>query len=149
MKNIILGLFLSLYLCACQTKKMTVSSKSFNITRKIISFRENSEAHILISDNKDIIEVFKDSSNLSCQNIKLGKRYTFRVISVSDLIQHGASSPHEYFLNDSTIINYNHYYTKENSENICIEWSKNPYSPIEFSYRENNKPFTKCERFII
>lgn len=120
MKNIIFLFILSSCTWACQAKKITVSSKSFNIKRKIISFRENSEVFILISDNKDVIEVFKENSSLKCTNIKLGKSYTFRVMPVSDLIQHGVESPNEYILNDSTIIKYNHYYTLEENENFCI-----------------------------
>jgi len=121
MKNIILLLFLSFCFYNCQTKKMTVNSKPFNIKKKIISFRENSEAYILISDKKDIVEVFKESSSTDCREIILGKKYTFKVIPVSDLIQHGANSPPEYILNDSTIINYNHYYSLEKRQNICIK----------------------------
>ncbi len=103
------------------SKKTTISSKSFNVKRKILSVRENSEVFILISDNNDVIEVFKDNQSLKCTNIKLGKSYTFRVMPVSDLIQHGISSPREYILNDSTIINYNSYYTAEENKNICIQ----------------------------
>lgn len=120
MKNIVFIFFLSLCTWACQAKKTTISSKSFNIKRKVISFRENSEVFILISDNKDVIEVFKDASSRKCTNIKLGKSYTFRVIPVSDLIQHGIESPNEYILNDSTIIKYSHYYTLEKNKKICI-----------------------------
>ncbi|SKC06979.1 hypothetical protein [Chryseobacterium balustinum] len=121
MKKIMFLLFLSFCFYNCQTKKMTISSEPFNITKKIVSFKENAEAYILISDKKDIVEVFKDSSNINCREIILGKKYTFKVIPVSDLIQHGASSPPEYILNDSTIINYNHYYSLEKRQNICVK----------------------------
>jgi len=121
MKNIFFLFFLSLCIWACQAKKTTISSKSFNIKRKILSVRENSEVFILISDNNDVIEVFKENESLKCTNIILGKSYKFRVLAVSDLIQHGISSPSEYILNDSTTIKYNSYYTAEENKNICIQ----------------------------
>lgn len=118
MKNIVLLLFICIY--SCQTNNIIVSSKPINITRKIISFKENKEVYLLIADNNDIIEAFKENKSNSCKKIKLGKSYSLKIIPVSDLIQHGAESPNEYILNDSTIIKYNHYYTLEKSQNICI-----------------------------
>lgn len=121
MKNIVFLFILSLCTWACQTRQTIISSKSFNVKRKITSFRENSKVFVLISDNKDIIEVFKDNNTLKCTNIKLGKSYKFRVMPVSDLIQNGISTSHEYILNDSVTINYNSYYTSEKNKNICIQ----------------------------
>ena len=92
----------------------------FIIYSWIVSFKENNEVKILIADNNDIIEVFKENASNNCKKIKLGKRYSLKIIPVSDLIQHGVESPNEYILNDSTIITYNHYYTLEKNQNICI-----------------------------
>lgn len=118
MKNIFFLFFFVIY--SCQTNNVITSSKSFHVKRKIVSFRENEEVKILIANNNDIIEVFKEFSSSNCTNIKLGKTYTLKVIPVSNLIQHGIESPNEYILNDSTIIKYNHYYTLEKNQNICI-----------------------------
>ncbi|MGH1517971.1 hypothetical protein [Chryseobacterium sp. JK1] len=117
MKNIVL-LFFVIY--SCQTNNVIISSKPIHITRKIISFKENKEVNILIADNNDIIEVFKENTSNNCKKIKLGKNYSLKIIPVSDLIQNGLESPNEYILNDSIIIKYNHYYTLEKNQNICI-----------------------------
>ncbi|MCS3533065.1 hypothetical protein [Chryseobacterium sp. JUb7] len=118
MKNIFF--FFLFFLYSCQTNNVIISSKPVNIKRKIISFEENKEVSILIADNNDIIEVFKENISTNCKKIKLGKSYSLKIIPVSDLIQHGIESPNEYILNDSTIIKYNHYYTLEKNQNICI-----------------------------
>ncbi|WPO81973.1 hypothetical protein SD427_14525 [Chryseobacterium sp. JJR-5R] len=118
MKNIVLLFFFCIY--SCQTNNIIVSSKPVNITRKIISFKENKEVYLLMANNNDIIEAFKENNSNSCKKIKLGKSSSLKIIPVSDLIQHGVESPNEYILNDSTIIKYNHYYTLEKSQNICI-----------------------------
>lgn len=118
MKNIVFLLFFVIY--SCQTNNVIISSKPIHITRKIISFKENKEVNILIADNNDIIEVFKENTSNNCKKIKLGKNYSLKIIPVSDLIQNGLESPNEYILNDSTIIKYNHYYTLEKNQNICI-----------------------------
>ncbi|REC73077.1 hypothetical protein DRF60_19825 [Chryseobacterium elymi] len=119
MKKIVFLLF-SIILCNCQTKNTVISSKPISITRKIISFKENKDVRILIADNNDIIEVFRGIGTNKCKKIKLGQKYSFKIIPVSDLIQHGVDSPNEYILNDSTIIKYNHYYSAEQRQNICI-----------------------------
>ncbi|GAA5097579.1 hypothetical protein GCM10023210_32760 [Chryseobacterium ginsengisoli] len=118
MKSTVFLFFFIIY--SCQTNNAIVSSKPTNITRKIVSFKENNEVNILIADNNDIIEVFKENTSNNCKKIKLGKSYSLKIIPVSDLIQHGVESPNEYILNDSTIIKYNHYYTLEKNQNICI-----------------------------
>jgi hypothetical protein len=118
MKNIVVLFILFIY--SCQTNNVIVSSKPVNIIRKIVSFKQNEEVNILIADNNDIIEVFKENTSHNCKKIKLGKSYSLKIIPVSDLIQHGVESPNEYILNDSTIIKYNHYYTLEKNQNICI-----------------------------
>ncbi|WP_080776610.1 hypothetical protein [Chryseobacterium phocaeense] len=118
MKNIVFIFILFIY--GCQTNNVIISSKPIHITRKIVSFKENKEVSILITENNDIVEVFKESTSKNCKKIKLGKRYSLKIIPVSDLIQHGVESPNEYILNDSTIIKYNHYYTLEKDQNICI-----------------------------
>ncbi|THV56762.1 hypothetical protein [Chryseobacterium candidae] len=120
MKKIVFLLF-SLTIYNCQTKSTIISSKPSSIERKIVSVKENKDVNILIADNNDIIEVFKETSTNKCKKIKLGKKYSFRIIPVSDLIQQGIESPKEYILNDSTIIKYNHYYSLEKNQNICIE----------------------------
>lgn len=119
MKNIAF-LFFSI-ICSCQTSNVIVSSKPIQITRKIISFKENEEVCILIADNNDIIEIFKENSTKKCKKIKIDETRIFKVIPVSDLIQQGINSPNEYILNDSTIIKYNHYYSAEKKQNICIQ----------------------------
>ncbi|MFZ4928932.1 hypothetical protein [Chryseobacterium sp. Mn2064] len=119
MKNIVFLFFFFIY--SCQTNNVIISSKPANITRKIISFKENKEVSILIADNMDIIEIFKPTNNNTCTKIELGKKYSFKVTSVSGLIQQGGDSPKIYILNDSTIIKYNNYYTAEEDQNICIK----------------------------
>ncbi|MGN7758614.1 hypothetical protein ACTJIV_14120 [Chryseobacterium sp. 22532] len=121
MKNIVF-LFFSI-ICSCQTSNVIVSSKPTHIKRKIISFKENEEVLILIANNNDIIEVFKENSTKKCKKIEIGKTSTFKIIPVSDLIQQGINSPNEYILNDSTIIRYNHYYSGEKKQNICIQYA--------------------------
>ncbi|WP_223605620.1 hypothetical protein [Chryseobacterium sp. OSA05B] len=119
MKNIVF-LFFSI-ICSCQTSNVIVSSKPIHIKRKITSFKENEEVRILIADNNDIIEVFKENSTKKCKKIEIGKTRSFKIIPVSDLIQQGINSPNEYILNDSTIIKYNYYYSAEKKQNICIK----------------------------
>ncbi|WP_419488803.1 hypothetical protein [Chryseobacterium bernardetii] len=118
MKNIVF--FFVFFIYSCQTNNVIISSKPVHITRKIISFKENKEVKILIADNNDIIEVFKENTSNYCKKIKLGKSYSLKIIPVSDLIQSGIESPNEYILNDSIIIKYNNYYTLEKKQNICI-----------------------------
>ena len=119
MKNI-LFLFFPAIMCNCQTNNIKISSEPIDITRKIISVKQDKIVSILISDNQDIIEVFKANNN-ACTKIELGKKYSFKVTSVSGLIQQGGDSPKIYILNDSTIIKYNNYYTAEEDQNICIK----------------------------
>ncbi|UKB86085.1 hypothetical protein LF887_10800 [Chryseobacterium sp. MEBOG06] len=120
MKNI-LFLFFPAILCSCQTNNIKISSEPIDITRKIISFKQDKMVSILIADNMDIIEIFKPTNNNTCTKIELGKKYSFKVTSVSGLIQQGGDSPKIYILNDSIIIKYNHYYTAEEDQNICIK----------------------------
>ncbi|MCJ7932598.1 MAG: hypothetical protein MUW56_02920 [Chryseobacterium sp.] len=119
MKKIVFLLF-SIIMYNCQTKNAIISSKPTSITRKIISFKENKDVSVLVADNNDIIEVFRENNINKCKKIELGKKYSFKIIPVSDLIQQGVDSPNEYILNDSTIIKYNHYYSAEQKQNICI-----------------------------
>ncbi|MCP1299257.1 hypothetical protein NK356_08780 [Chryseobacterium sp. S0630] len=119
MKNI-LFLFFPAIMCNCQTNNIKISSEPINITRKIISVKQNKMVSVLVADNKDIIEIFKPNTN-NCTKIKLGKKYSFKVTCVSCLIQQGADSPKIYTLDGSTIIMYKNYYTSEEDQNICIK----------------------------
>ncbi|WP_250255200.1 hypothetical protein [Chryseobacterium sp. Marseille-Q3244] len=67
MKNIFF-LFFS-FICSCQTNNVIVSSKPVYIKRKIISFKENNEVRVLIADNNDIIEVFKENMSNKCKKL--------------------------------------------------------------------------------
>lgn len=107
-------------MCNCQTNNIKISSEPINITRKIISVKQNKMVSVLVADNKDIIEIFKPNTN-NCTKIKLGKKYSFKVTCVSCLIQQGADSPKIYTLDGSTIIMYKNYYTSEEDQNICIK----------------------------
>lgn len=105
----------------CQTRKDVFNSKPFNVKRSITAIHENENVYVLIADNNDIIEVFKPPFNKTsiCKKIVLNKRYNFKVLPVSDLIQRGIESPKEYILNDSTIIKYNNYYSLKRFQFLC------------------------------
>ncbi|MDN3692432.1 hypothetical protein QWZ06_09185 [Chryseobacterium tructae] len=120
MKSILFLIFPAI-MCNCQTNNIKISSKPINITRKIISVKQDKTVSVLIADNKDVIEIFKPNTNDVCTKIELGKKHSFKAICVSCLIQQGVDSPKIYILNDSTIIKYNNYYTAEEAQNICIK----------------------------
>ncbi|MBW3524901.1 hypothetical protein [Chryseobacterium sp. NKUCC03_KSP] len=121
MKNVFFYLSIVLISLGCQTKKTIISAKPFNVQRSINTILENQKAYVLIATNNDIIEVFKPPFNKTtkCKNIVLGKEYSFKVFPVSDLLQSGIETPKEYFLNDSTMIKYNSYYSLEKFQILC------------------------------
>jgi len=121
MKNIFFLLFLSFISNACQPQKKIFDWGPFTINRTIIKVYENEKVKVLIADNHDIIEVFKDKSTQKCKKVFLGKNYKFRVRPVSDLIQGGIQVKHEYDLNDSVTIKYKSYFTFHELQNYCVQ----------------------------
>ena len=85
--------------------------KKTKIERNIVSIYENEKAYVLIADNNDLIEVFKEPYNFikSCRKIQLNKKQKFSVLSISGMIQAG-SFERKYMLNDSVLLDYNQYY---------------------------------------
>ena len=82
---------------------------------------ENEKVKILVADNNDIIEVFKDKNIQKCKKLILGKEYNFYVYPVSDIIQNGIEVSYEYDLNDSINIKYHSYFAFHKFRNYCIE----------------------------
>ncbi|WP_166427929.1 hypothetical protein, partial [Chryseobacterium lacus] len=79
--------------------------------------------YVLIADNDDIIEVFKDpiGTRTLCKTIVLNKKYRFKVEPVGDLIQGGIESPRKYLYNDSIFVDYNNYYVIRNFQEYCYD----------------------------
>lgn len=80
MKNHVFLLLIALLLTGCGSDKFTVK-------RRIIKVYENDRVKVLVADNNDIIETFKDKKGKKCKEIVLGKKYKFKVYPVSDLFQ--------------------------------------------------------------
>ncbi|MCT2560973.1 hypothetical protein [Chryseobacterium herbae] len=92
----------------------------FVVKRTIVEVYENDEVKILVADNKDIIEAFKEQNNgKKCKEIMLGKTSRFKVIPVSDLALH--RNNFEYILNDSTVLKYNRYFSIADLQNYCVK----------------------------
>lgn len=115
---ILIGLLF--FSCSSQQK---ISSKPFNVNRKIIAVYETNKVYVLIADNNDVIEVFKNpfEKSIPCKKIVLNKKYKFKVEPVSDLVQGGVESPKKYLYNDSIFIDYNNYYVIRNFQEYCYD----------------------------
>ncbi|WP_336959416.1 hypothetical protein [Chryseobacterium contaminans] len=115
MRNVI-GLLIGGLLCfSCHANHM-----EFTIKRTIVKAYENDTVKILVADNNDFIEAFKDHNNPEkCRKISLGKKTKFRVIPVSDLSTH--RNNFIYIFNDSTYLKYNRYFGIYNFQNYCVE----------------------------
>lgn len=96
--------------------------KKNNIERNIVSIYENEKAYVLIADNNDLIEVFKEPYNFikSCRKIQLNKKQKFSVLSISGMIQAG-SFERKYMLNDSVLLDYNQYYFIPTFKKYCYD----------------------------
>ena len=96
--------------------------KKNNIERNIVSIYENEKAYVLIADNNDLIEVFKEPYNFikSCRKIQRNKKQKFKVVNLSEMIQAG-SIERTYTLNDSVILDYNVYYFIPTFKKYCYD----------------------------
>jgi len=123
MKNYLYLLIILIFFTNCSSQQKTISSKPFIINRKIVGIYETKRVYVLIADNDDIIEVFKDpiGTRTLCKTIVLNKKYRFKVEPVSDLIQGGIESPRKYLYNDSIFVDYNNYYVIRNFQEYCYD----------------------------
>lgn len=123
MKNYLYLLIILIFFTNCSSQQKTISSKPFIINRKIVGIYETKRVYVLIADNEDIIEVFKDpiGTRTLCKTIVLNKKYRFKVEPVSDLIQGGIESPRKYLYNDSIFVDYNNYYVIRNFQEYCYD----------------------------
>lgn len=96
--------------------------KKNKIERNIVSIYENEKAYVLIADNNDLIEVFKEPYNFikSCRKIQLNKKQKFSVLSINGMIQAG-SFERKYMLNDSVLLDYNQYYFIPTLKKYCYD----------------------------
>lgn len=125
MKNAIALLIIIFISVSCHVNKNIISSRPFIVKRKIIKSFENDTIRVLMADNEDIIETFKDVKNKKkCREIILGKkRYRFKVIPVSDLALH--RNDFKYILNDSIVLDYSRYFAIPKFKNYCLKESNN------------------------
>ncbi|WP_228441740.1 hypothetical protein, partial [Chryseobacterium lacus] len=81
MKNYLYLLIILIFFTNCSSQQKTISSKPFIINRKIVGIYETKRVYVLIADNDDIIEVFKDpiGTRTLCKTIVLNKKYRFKV----------------------------------------------------------------------
>jgi hypothetical protein len=115
MKNVIGLLIIGLLCFSCHSHHL-----EFTIKRTIVKVYENDTVKILVADNNDFIEAFKDYNNPEkCRNILLGKKTKFRVVPVSDLSTH--RNNFIYIFNDSTYLKYNRYFGIYNFQNYCVK----------------------------
>ncbi|WP_029295176.1 hypothetical protein [Chryseobacterium hispalense] len=94
---------------------------AFNVKRRIIKVYENDSVKILVADNNDIIETFKDKKRKKCKKIVLGKKYRFKVYPVSDLFQGCYFEPTYFLDNDTVTIQYARYFSIGQFKNYCIK----------------------------
>lgn len=114
MKNHVFLLLIALLLTGCGSNKFTVK-------RRIIKVYENDRVKVLVADNNDIIETFKDKKGKKCKEIVLGKKYKFHVYPVSDLFQGCYFEPTYFLDNDTVTIKYALYFTASQFKNYCIK----------------------------
>ncbi|NML56219.1 hypothetical protein [Chryseobacterium cheonjiense] len=114
MKNHVFLLIIALFLTGCGSGKFTVK-------RRIIKVYENDSVKVLVADNNDIIETFKDEKGKKCKEIVLGKKYKFKVYPVSDLFQGCYFEPTYFLDNDTVTIKYARYFTASQFKNYCIK----------------------------
>ncbi|MFN4362868.1 hypothetical protein [Chryseobacterium hispalense] len=114
MKNYLLLLLIVSFFTSC-------SSLRFTVKRRIIKVYENDKVKVLVADNNDIIETFKDKKGKKCKEIVLGKKYRFKVYPVSDLFQGCYFEPTYFLDNDTVTIQYARYFSIGQFKNYCIK----------------------------
>lgn len=143
---------ISIILINCGGNKYSYNTdhlKKTMIEINIISIYENENAYVLISDNNDIIEVFKEPYNFnkSCRKIHFNKKQKFKVLDLNGIIQ-GGSTERTYMLNDSVAFYYNQYYfistfKKYRFDKKTFQFSKRNLNKMDVGNYQKNTPITK------